>query len=217
MFSLGFTDNQDMQKKQPKIALIDYEAGNLKSVQQSCQKLGYSAQITRNAEEIANADLLILPGQGAFAAAKQSLDQHQLSELIVQHYQKNKALLAICIGFQLLFSSSTEAPNTKGLSLFEGHFEHFDKNKGSVPHMGWNSVDLNAQISAKLPNNYFYFVHSYYTQATVSNTYSFQSDYHGPFTAMLYRNNFMATQFHPEKSGETGLALLDYFFKELSL
>lgn len=206
-----------MQKKQPKIALLDYEAGNLKSVEQSCKKLGYTVQITRDAQTIEAADVLILPGQGAFAAAKESLDQHHLSDAVITHYQKGKALLAICIGFQLLFSSSAEAPNIKGLSLFEGHFEHFDIRNGSVPHMGWNTVELSKPIASKLPNSYFYFVHSYYTQAKVSGMDCFESDYHLPFTAMLYKNNLMATQFHPEKSGEAGLALLDYFFKELSL
>ena len=207
----------DMQKAKLRIALIDYDAGNLRSVEQSFKKLGYAVNITNSHADIKTADLLILPGQGAFSAAKVSLDSYQLCPLIQDHLEKQKPLLAICIGFQLLFTSSSEAPGCTGLNICKGHFEHFDPQKASVPHMGWNKLELNNTLATQLPNPYVYFVHSYYTQAKPEHFETSSCHYHIPFTAMLSKQNFLATQFHPEKSGETGLALLQLFVKGLQI
>ena len=201
---------------QKKTCIVHYNVGNIRSIQKTCQYLGHSCEISKEKKTIEAADLLILPGQGAFKTAKQSLDVYGLSDLIKAHIDAKKPTLAVCIGFQLLFEGSDEAPDESGLNLFQGSFKQFKPKQGfPVPHMGWNSVSLPDPFKKQCPDDLFYFVHSYYTQANPETCFSSNTHYQHPFTSLLYRQNLLATQFHPEKSGQTGLALLNAFFKTL--
>ena len=202
-----------MQKKS---VIVNYSVGNINSIQKTCQFLGVKTDISQDIKTIQDADLLILPGQGAFKSAKQTLDTYKLTEPIKSHILNQKPLLAICIGFQLLFDSSDEAPSETGFGLLKGGFKAFQaSSKFPVPHMGWNTVDLPASLKSKCPDNLFYFVHSYYTNSCPHDFFISETCYQNSFVSLLYKPNFLATQFHPEKSGKTGLALLDTFFKTL--
>lgn len=198
------------------MCIVNYNVGNIESIQKTCQFLGYNCDVSKDSKIIEAADVLILPGQGAFKTAKQSLDKYGLSKLVKAHINAKRPTLAVCIGFQLLFERSDEAPNELGLELFKGNFKQFKPKKGyPVPHMGWNSVSLPKVFKKQCPDNLFYFVHSFFTQANPETCFSSNTNYQLPFTSFLHRQNLLATQFHPEKSGKTGLSLLDTFFKTL--
>ena len=196
------------------IAIIDYDAGNLKSVEKAFQYLGVEAKITSSAEEILGADKIILPGVGAFGDAMEKLNNSGLSEVIREAVRRKIPLLGICLGLQLLFEASEESPGVDGLSVLKGKIIRIpDKEGFKVPHIGWNSLKINpeSKLFAGIPeDSYVYFVHSYYLAAEepiVAATTDYVVDIH----AAVEKEHVFACQFHPEKSGDIGLKLLKNF------
>ena len=196
------------------IAIIDYDAGNLKSVEKALLFLGEEAKITSDAEEILGADKIILPGVGAFGDAMEKLNTRGLSEVIREAVRRKIPLLGICLGLQLLFEASEESPGVDGLSVLKGKIIRIpDKEGYKVPHIGWNSLKINpeSKLFAGIPEDaYVYFVHSYYLQAE-EPIVAAQTDYVVDIHAAVEKEHIFACQFHPEKSGEIGLKLLKNF------
>ena len=198
------------------IAIIDYDAGNLKSVEKAFDYLGEKTIITRDEKIILNSDKVILPGVGAFKDAMDNLKKYDLDRVIHEVVDKNIPFLGICLGLQLLFESSEEAPETKGLGILKGKILRIPDNNGTlkIPHMGWNS--LNLQNDGKLYKNinegeYVYFVHSYYLKAEVDEIVKASTQYGTTIHASVEKDNVFACQFHPEKSSRTGLQILKNF------
>lgn len=196
------------------IAIIDYDAGNLKSVEKALLYLGEEVKVTSNAEEILSADKIILPGVGAFGDAMEKLNTRGLSDVIREAVRRKIPLLGICLGLQLLFDASEETPGVDGLSVLKGKIKRIpDKEGYKVPHIGWNSLKINpeSKLFAGIPeDSYVYFVHSYYLEAEepiVAATTDYVVDIH----AAVEKEHVFACQFHPEKSGEIGLKLLKNF------
>ncbi len=196
------------------IAIIDYDAGNLKSVEKALLFLGEEAKITSDAEEILAADKIILPGVGAFGDAMEKLNTRGLSEVIREAVRRKIPLLGICLGLQLLFEASEESPGVDGLSVLKGKIIRIpDKEGYKVPHIGWNSLKINpeSKLFAGIPEDaYVYFVHSYYLKAE-EPIVAAQTDYVVDIHAAVEKEHVFACQFHPEKSGEIGLKLLKNF------
>lgn len=197
------------------IAIIDYDAGNLKSVEKALQHLGQDCKITRNAKEILEADKVILPGVGAFADAMEKLQKYDLIDVIHQVVDKKTPFLGICLGLQLMFESSEEGPGVKGLGLLPGKIVRFPEKEGyKIPHMGWNSIEIKkgAKILQGIGTNpYVYFVHSYYLQAADPDDVAAMTEYITQVHASVEHGNIFACQFHPEKSGDVGLQILKNF------
>ena len=188
------------------IAIIDYDAGNVKSVQNALKKLGFDAEITSDIETIKNADKVIFPGVGEASSAMKKLKERGLDTIIPNLKQP---VLGICLGMQLMCNASEEG-KTKALGIFDCEVKLFP-NSDIVPHMGWNNV---SKMKGKLLENIseidnFYFVHSYY--AEIGENTSSVCDYIKNFSATLEKDNFFAAQFHPEKSGDAGFKLLENF------
>lgn len=196
------------------LAVIDYGAGNLRSVVNALNFLAVSNKIVCNANEIEAATALILPGVGAFGAAVDELEKRGLTKAVVRA-AKNKPFLGICLGMQLLFETSEEAPNRQGLGLLRGNVKHFPKETGlKVPHIGWNSLkksDDSLLFSQTEQDCFVYFVHSYYCKAQDRTVVAATCDYGVNFDAAVEKEKLFGCQFHPEKSGDTGLAMLKKF------
>ncbi len=197
------------------IAIIDYDAGNLKSVEKALKKLGAEVVVTRDAETILSADKVILPGVGAFGLAMEKLHSFGLVEPIRAVAASGKPFLGICLGLQLLFDSSEEAPGCQGLSILKGSIVKIPKKEGlKVPHIGWNSLSLcnKATLFQGLSEEpYVYFVHSYYLKAQEPEIVAATTEYGVTIHASVEKGNVFACQFHPEKSGEVGLTILKNF------
>ncbi len=197
------------------IAIIDYDAGNLKSVQKALMYLGEESVITRDKDTILKADRVILPGVGAFADAMEKLRKFDLVEVIHQVIEKGTPFLGICLGLQLLFESSHEAPGVEGLSVLKGHVKLIPNAEGlKIPHMGWNSLSVasEAKLFKGLSDTpYVYFVHSYYLKADDEEIVAATTEYGVHIHASVEKDNVFACQFHPEKSGEVGLIILKNF------
>ena len=197
------------------IAIIDYDAGNLKSVEKALLKVGAEPVVTRDADLILQADKVILPGVGAFGDAMEKLNSFGLVDTIYKVVEKGTPFLGICLGLQLLFEYSDEKECCKGLSLLKGGIKRIPDAPGlKVPHMGWNSLDVkeNAKLFRNLPADpYVYFVHSYYLQAEDPAIVAATAEYGVTVHASVEKDNIFACQFHPEKSGEVGLAILKNF------
>ncbi len=196
------------------IAIIDYDAGNIKSVEKALQYLGEEAVITRDAGEILMADKVILPGVGAFGDAMKKLNRYGLVPVIHEVVEKGIPFLGICLGLQLMFESSEEAPGVEGLGLLKGKIVRIPEGEGlKVPHMGWNSLSFpkEGRLFAGIPeNSYVYFVHSYYLQAE-EDIVTATAEYGVTIHASVEKGNVFACQFHPEKSSHTGLTILKNF------
>ncbi len=196
------------------IAIIDYDAGNIKSVEKALQYLGEEAVITRDAGEILMADKVILPGVGAFGDAMEKLNRYGLVPVIHEVVEKGIPFLGICLGLQLMFESSEEAPGVEGLGLLKGKIVRIPEGDGlKVPHMGWNSLSFpkEGRLFAGIPeNSYVYFVHSYYLQAE-EDIVTATAEYGVTIHASVEKGNVFACQFHPEKSSHTGLTILENF------
>lgn len=197
------------------IAIIDYDAGNLKSVEKALQYLGEECKCTRDAQEILKADKVILPGVGAFGDAMERLENFGLVDVIQRVVKESKPFLGICLGLQLMFESSDEAPGVQGLSLLPGKIVAFPEKEGyKIPHMGWNSlvVKQGARLFQGVEENpYVYFVHSFYLEAEEKSDVMATTEYITQVHASVEHGNLFACQFHPEKSGETGLKMLKNF------
>jgi glutamine amidotransferase len=172
-------------------------------------------KITRDAQEILQAEKVILPGVGAFGDAMEKLERFGLAEVIREAVRQDKPFLGICLGLQLMFESSDEAPGVKGLSLFPGKIVAFPQKEGfKIPHMGWNSLEVrkDARLFRGIEENpYVYFVHSFYLEAQNPSDVAATTEYITHVHASVERGNLFACQFHPEKSGETGLQILKNF------
>ena len=197
------------------IAMIDYDAGNIKSVEKALQKLGADVVITKDPQEILNADKVILPGVGSFGDAMNNLKKYGLDEVIHQVIEKGTPFLGICLGLQLLFERSDESPETVGLGILKGEILRIPDAEGlKIPHMGWNSLHLqnNGRLFQGLKeNDYVYFVHSYYLKAEDESIVKATTNYSVNIHASVEKDNVFACQFHPEKSSDVGLQILKNF------
>ncbi len=196
------------------ITIIDYGAGNLHSVKNALDFLGEKSEITSDAKKILNADKVILPGVGAFGDAAAALRQSGLFDVIKEYAAAGAPMLGICLGLQLMFEESEESPGVKGLGIFKGKIVKIPDCGLKIPHMGWNSITpvKNSRILCGLGENpYMYFVHSYYLKAEDEAVVSAYTEYGTRLGIAVERDNVFATQFHPEKSGETGMKLLKNF------
>lgn len=196
------------------IAIIDYGAGNMQSVVKALRFIGCESCITQQRKEVLAADAVVLPGVGAFGHAMARIREKGLEEAIKAFIHTGKPFLGICLGMQVLFESSGESPGVKGLGILKGKICKIPAEKDlKIPHIGWNSLEINTQnpLFLHIPENpYVYFVHSYFLQAeepivTATTGYGVAID------AAVQKGNLFATQFHPEKSGDTGIQILRNF------
>lgn len=197
------------------IAIIDYDAGNIKSVEKALKTLGQEVIVTRDADVILGADKVILPGVGAFGDAMEKLHAYGLVDVIKKVVEKKTPILGICLGLQLMFESSEETPGVEGLGILKGKIVKIPENgELKIPHMGWNSLHFqnHGHLFANLPqDSYVYFVHSYYLQAEDESIVKATTDYSTCIHASVEKDNVFACQFHPEKSSDVGLTILKNF------
>lgn len=197
------------------VAIIDYDAGNIKSVEKAVHYLGKEAVVTSDPNEILSADRVILPGVGAFGDAMKRLHDRGLVEVIRTVVQRETPFLGICLGLQLLFEKSEESPGVAGLSLLRGEIRRLPDLPGlKVPHIGWNSLKYPnpGRLFRGIPeDSYVYFVHSYYLKAREEGIVTAAAEYGTLVHASVEQGNVFACQFHPEKSSETGLTILENF------
>ena len=199
------------------IAIIDYGMANLRSVQKAFEHVGTHAQIISTPQEIEQADKIVLPGVGAFQDAIRTLREKELAEPIVRHIQRGKPFLGICLGLQMLFDVGYEDGEHRGLGVLKGKCVRFDVDETiglKVPHMGWNQLNVRkpSPILRDLPAGCgVYFVHSYHVVPDEQSVIATTTDYGQPFVSSVWRDNLVATQFHPEKSQKVGMQILANF------
>ncbi len=193
------------------IAVVDYKAGNLTSVKKAFDHLGAETVVTSNPAEVAKADKIVLPGVGHFAATK-TLDDSGLRDVMVSRIEHGVPFLGICVGMQWMLASSEEAPDIRGMALWPGECSRFPA-KVKSPHVGWNSLQIRNGASRLLrgiaPGSYVYFTHSY--RVPLLDATAAECEYGGGFSAAVEKDNLFGVQFHPEKSGATGLTILGNF------
>jgi glutamine amidotransferase len=212
-----------------KIIIIDYNLGNLFSVQHACTSLGLDVKVSQDPIEIKNAEAIILPGVGAFNEAMINLEKLNLIEPIKDHINNNKPFFGICLGLQLLFTESEEFGNRKGLNIIEGKVVRFPKeiegNKLIVPQIGWNTISpkdskgfKDSPLEGIKDNEFVYFVHSYFVAPENEEDILTYTNYEGHrYCSSVRKNNIFATQFHPEKSGKEGLKIYKNWAKQNNL
>lgn len=203
------------------ITIVDYQMGNLRSVQKAIQRVGGDAEVTSDPKTIANATSLILPGVGGFGEAIAEIRRRDLEQPILDFVATGRPFLGICLGLQLLFETGYEGGIHRGFGILQGDVVRFPSSAGlKIPHMGWNTVERPEAFDTETgpdiltglpPNPHFYFVHSYYVRPADPSIVALQSDYGQPFCAMIQKGQLYATQFHPEKSQANGLHLLKHF------
>ena len=197
------------------LAIIDYQMGNLRSVQKGFEKVGHAAVITSDPAVLAAADKVVLPGVGAFPDAVAELQRRELVAPIKEAIAAGKPFLGICLGLQLLFDVGYEGGRYEGLGILPGEVVRFElPPEYKVPHMGWNTLDIRRRpplLAGLSDRPYAYFVHSYYVVPRDSGVIATETDYGGPFCSMIWHDNIFATQFHPEKSQADGLRMLKNF------
>lgn len=198
-------------------AIIDYDAGNIKSVEKALQFLGEKCIVTRDRAEILAADRLILPGVGAFGDAMEKIRGYGLEKMIREAVEKGIPFLGICLGLQLLFESSEESPGVKGLGILDGKIRKIPDTEGlKIPQIGWNSLQFpnRGRLFCGVPEEaYVYFVHSYYLQAFDPSIVTATTQYGVTIHAAVEKDHVFACQFHPEKSSDTGLRILENFIR----
>lgn len=197
------------------VSIIDYDAGNIKSVEKALQFLGQEAVITKDPDVILSSDHVILPGVGSFGDAMGKLKEYKLDNTIYDVVDKGIPFLGICLGLQLLYESSEESPGVSGLGVLKGRILRIPDAPGlKIPHMGWNSLDIkdNATLFKGISDSpYVYFVHSYYLKADDESEVAASTEYSVTIHASVEKNNVFACQFHPEKSSTVGLNILENF------
>ena len=202
-----------------KIVIIDYGMGNLRNVQKGFEKIGFEATLTRSKKEIGRASAIVLPGVGAFKDCMENLEKYGLVDPLLQSIEKGKPYLGICLGLQILFSKSEEFGSHKGLDLIRGNVVKFKPNpEHKVPHMGWNTIEKKREVpmlQGVEDGDFFYFVHSYFVVPEEAQVISTFTTYGNPFVSSISKENLFATQFHPEKSQQKGLRLLENFVKSI--
>jgi len=199
------------------IAIIDYDAGNIKSVENAFSALGGEATLTADPDVVAKADKVVLPGVGVFGDARQKLDKRGMDQAVYDTIKKGTPFLAICVGLQLLFDESEESPGAKGLSVFGGKIIRIPSAPGiKVPQIGWNSLHIEREcriLKGIEEGAFVYFVHSYYLKAQDEDIVIASTEYSTHIHAAVEKDNVFATQFHPEKSGAVGLNILKNFME----
>jgi glutamine amidotransferase len=199
------------------IALVDYGMGNLRSVEKALARVGADVHIVTDRKSLLAADAVVLPGVGAFGDCMANLEKIGLVEAIREFVASKRSFLGICLGFQALFESSEEAPGVKGFALFPGTVPRFAVNGLKVPHMGWNELRIQKGgcplLNDVADNSYVYFVHSYYCKPKNASVVCGTTNYGIDFCSMLWADNVFATQFHPEKSQDVGLKILENFVR----
>ncbi len=197
------------------IAIVDYDAGNIKSVEKALHFLGREALVTGDSEEILRADKVILPGVGAFGDAMDTIRGRELDKVLRKVAENGTPFLGICLGLQLLFERSDEAPGAEGLGILKGEILRIPEKEGlKIPHMGWNSLHLenHGRLFRGIEENaYVYFVHSYYLKAGDESIVKASTEYGVHIHASVEKDNVFACQFHPEKSSDVGLHILKNF------
>ncbi len=203
------------------VALIDYGAGNVRSIRNAIKKLGFSVRDVSSSRDILRAKKLIFPGVGSFGSAMERLEDYGYVDALKEYIKSNKPFLGICLGLQTLFEGSEEAPDVPGLGIIKGFIKKFDSSRVSVPHIGWNGIRIKqpSRLFSGYRGEKLYFVHSY---RAIPNKENFSwilstTDYGGEFISAVQRGNVVAVQFHPEKSGEAGLRILKNFLESESL
>ena len=196
------------------VAVLDYGMGNLRSVQRALERVGGRPEVTSDADAALRADALVVPGVGAFGACKRGLRGHRLDRVVSEFARAERPLLGVCLGLQVLFDGSDEDPDA-GLGLIGGTIRRLDNGVVKVPHMGWNEVRWTADhpLVAGIPSGTrFYFVHSYAVESGRPFTLG-ETEHGAAFTSVVAQGSMVATQFHPEKSGDPGLALYESFLR----
>ena len=197
------------------IAIIDYDAGNIKSVEKALHYLGEETTVTRDPQTLLNADKVILPGVGSFGRAMENLHTYGLVPVIHEIVEKKTPFLGICLGLQLLFERSDETPGVEGLGILKGEILRIPDQEGlKIPHMGWNSLKFqnNGRLFKDIPeDSYVYFVHSYYLKAEDEGIVTATTEYSTHIHASVEQGNVFACQFHPEKSSDIGIQILKNF------
>jgi imidazole glycerol phosphate synthase glutamine amidotransferase subunit len=193
-----------------KIGIIDYKSGNLKSIENMLKHLGQQYFVASTPEQIQSADKLIFPGQGHFEQATNALKQSGLIDGIKNSIAEGKPFLGICLGLQILFEKSEEAPDVYGLGVLEGDVLKFQQ--GKIPQIGWNQIKTTSNNSI-LEDEHYYFVNSYYVKPKDEQIVSSYCNYHMDFAASVEKKNLIAVQFHPEKSGEAGIRVFEKWLK----
>ena len=194
------------------ITILDYGAGNVRSIGNMLKFLGCDYKISDNIDEIKKAKALIFPGQGHFEQAIKNLENKNLIQPLKDYIKSGKRFLGICLGFQVLFEKSEEAPQIEGLSILKGEVKKFPTKK--IPQVGWNKIEVTLNNSY-LTNDYFYFVNSYYVKPYDYNIISSNSYYYGDFCSSIEKDNICACQFHPEKSSEAGIKFFQKWIEKI--